>query len=241
MANSDQRFKSLQCRQLERWVRSMPIPLVFTYLGIVIAAALAFGKSAITLAVELPTWSLVVIIAAVILGAWLIWYQTNLNYKRKTYDPTWGLKYQDRFDEIGSERLRAATLLRDKTEAELKDLSTKEKREELAEIDEVLDFFEDVGFYMQGDYISPEVAYHQFFHWLQGYYLSAADTYIKAWRDRESGRWKHLRELYYITCEIERKEKNVQEKFDRDEFLVGEIETAKQIQKIETHLLDRPS
>ena len=39
-----------------------------------------------------------------------------------------------------------------------------QNRDELSVIDDVLDFFEDVGFYERGDQISPEVAHHHFYH-----------------------------------------------------------------------------
>jgi len=55
------------------------------------------------------------------------------------------------------ERLNASQLL-------LNDISTPASLDdaELAKIDDVLDFFEDLGFYQHGYQISPEVIHHHF-------------------------------------------------------------------------------
>jgi hypothetical protein len=212
----------------QRTVRSIPPLYVFMYLTIIITG-ISFTQSPFG-------WRSLLVIIVLLIGAAFICWQTRLNYRRKTYDPTWIQKYQDKFDGMGSERLEAAaTLLIRNTREELKDLSTTEKRNELARIDDVLDFFDDIGFYIQGDYITPEVAHHHFFHWIRGYYLSAED-YIFEWRTIESGRWNHLEELYRVVCRLEAEEKRrMKEKaFDRTEFLKDEVDTGRRILQLET-------
>ena len=66
---------------------------------------------------------------------------------------------------------------------------------ELASMDDVLDFLEDLGFYQRADHISPELVHHHFFHWVRGYW-QAAETYINAWRKKEPARWSHVEELF---------------------------------------------
>jgi hypothetical protein len=73
---------------------------------------------------------------------------------------------------------------------------------EFADIDDVLDFLEDVGLYQRADHISPELAHHHFFHWTRGYW-QAARTYIQAWRRKEPARWNHVEELFETICDIE--------------------------------------
>jgi hypothetical protein len=75
---------------------------------------------------------------------------------------------------------------------------------ELADIDEVLDFLEDLGFYLYGDQITPEVAHHHFYHWIRGYYLASRD-YIGAWQAKEPTRWERVAELFENTNTIENK------------------------------------
>ena len=72
----------------------------------------------------------------------------------------------------------------------------------LDKIDDVLDFFEDVGFYVNGGQISPEIAHHHFYHWLRMYWQASID-YVEAWRKRESARWNHIDALFEITSEVE--------------------------------------
>jgi hypothetical protein len=72
----------------------------------------------------------------------------------------------------------------------------------LEDIDDVLDFLEDIGFYVHGDQISPEVAHHHFYHWIRGYYFAARD-YIEAWQEQESESWRHIKELFETTRELE--------------------------------------
>src|SRR4029077_8270466 len=91
------------------------------------------------------------------------WYE----YRKRKYDPTWTLKYQEMFDGMTKERAEAArTILKNKSSLS----KVEEMRDELSLIDPVLDFFEDIGFYMRGDVISPETAHHHFYHWIRGYH-----------------------------------------------------------------------
>ena len=71
----------------------------------------------------------------------------------------------------------------------------------LTDIDDMLDFLEDVGLYRRADQISPELAHHHFFHWTRGYW-QAAKPYIQAWREKEPARWSHVEELFDTGCEI---------------------------------------
>jgi hypothetical protein len=100
------------------------------------------------------TWGLFALLLA------LLMFQMRAEYRRRTYDPTWILRFDDKFDceKMRSRRSKAAKAIRD-------------NRERLgcpnfscAEIDDVLDFFEALGFFMQGDEITPEVVHHAFYH-----------------------------------------------------------------------------
>jgi len=126
-----------------------------------------------------------------------IFLRNYLEYRRLKYDPHWAMNFQDRFDKATTARAKAAeTLLTNKTSLQ----NTEDER--LADIDDVLDFFEDVGLYQQADHISPELAHHHFFHWTRGYW-QAAKPYVAAWRAKEPARWSHVEGLFDTGCDIE--------------------------------------
>lgn len=141
------------------------------------------------------------IIAGVSVGILLMILRNYLEYQRVIYDPHWALNFQDRFDAMNQGvRPRAAATLRDR-KADLGDITNPA----LATIDDVLDFFEDIGLYQRADYISPELAHHHFFHWVRGYW-QASEPYMQAWRKKEPARWNHVEELFETICDIELKQ-----------------------------------
>jgi hypothetical protein len=144
-------------------------------------------------AISIPWW----IIIGGILGVVLLGYQAYAEYKLRTYDPTWAYKFDERFygDEIKNARAKAATILKS-NQGKLRRTNP-----ELDDIDNILDFFEDVGFYVHGDQITPEVAHHHFYHWIRGYYLASRD-YIEAWQTTEP-RWEYVAKLFKTTHQIE--------------------------------------
>ncbi len=160
-----------------------------------------------------------------VIGLLIIGVQAWLEYRTRTYDWTLALKYQGEFGRLVGKRIRAAKLLINMKD-DLTKLTDERIKQELEEIDPVLDFFEDIGFYMKGYQISPEVVHHHFYHWIRGYWKSA-QSYVDAWRDEDIGkdatRWSHLKELYDVTTEIEESKGNYKRPFDRDDFLGEEV------------------
>lgn len=140
------------------------------------------------------------LIVGLIVGFALIVLRNYLEYRRVIYDPHWALSFQDRFDNIAEQRSKASKVLL-YNKAELGNV----EKPGLTEIDDVLDFFEDVGLYQRADHVSPELAHHHFFHWTRGYW-QAARTYVEAWRRKEPARWNHVEELFETICDIELKE-----------------------------------
>ena len=115
------------------------------------------------------------------------------------------LRYQDTWDSLIEARAQACITLRDK-----RDMlgSTKMHQADLDSIDEPLDVLDDVGFYMKGDRISPEVAHQHLYHWIRGYWFSA-QSYISDWQSREPSRWEHLAFLFDQTNQIEAKRNKI--------------------------------
>ena len=89
----------------------------------------------------------------------------------------------------------------------------------LKDIDDVLDFFEEFGFYVKGDQITPEFAHQSFGYWIEVYYLASA-RYIALKQERVQTSWEHLRYLYQIARDVERERSGdkFDEKIDYDYF-----------------------
>jgi hypothetical protein len=160
-----------------------------------------------------------------VVGVVLLVLQALSEYRHRTYDPTLVFRFDQRFydkEEIGDARFRAAKTLRD-NQGNLRRTDPK-----LEEIDDLLDFLEDLGFYQHGDQISPEVAHHHFYYWIRGYYLAARD-YIEAWqaKPKEPPRWNHIKELFETTSEIEAEDKGKTSLNEKEisKFLDEEIRT----------------
>lgn len=145
--------------------------------------------------------------AAPSVPSWVVWsgfaaaifltIQALAEFKRRTYDLTWIFKYDERFSskEMKTARAKAAKVLRDQ-QGQLSRCTA-----EMACIDEVLDFFEELGFAECGGQITPEVIHQNFHYWIRGYY-SAAIEYIAAHRNYEKSRWDHVESLHEIVHEV---------------------------------------
>jgi hypothetical protein len=144
-------------------------------------------------------WLVPWVVLGLFLGFVFVSLQTWLEYRRRTHDPTWALKFQEQFNSLDKQRAKASKCLLSNKD-HLNDLEKYEH--ELSHIDDVLDFFEDIGFYMGGDQISPEVVHHHFYHWIRGYW-EASEDYVKAWQSKEPARWNHLKRLYDTITQVE--------------------------------------
>jgi hypothetical protein len=149
--------------------------------------------------------------------------QTWAEYRKRTFEPTLAFKLGDIFDseEMIGARSRAAKTL--------KDNSSKLGSSDFSclDLDEIFDFFESVGFYMNGDQITPEVAHHWYHYWLRGYY-SAGYEYIAAKQKKEVTQWKSIKKLLCATNQIEldlnkNATKNLLEGDELNDFLNEEI------------------
>lgn len=185
-------------RRAKRWLASASGPSL-AFLAVCIAILGLLSKSGGTQGGSAQGVSTLLLYLLIVVGAiaWLL--QTQFEYQRRTHDSTLALKYTD--DWLGSKNQRsdAAKILRD-NKGKLANVTGNEAL--LDPIDDVLDILEDLGFYLQGDQISPEVAHHFFYHWIRGYWC-AAQPYIKARQSEEAGLWNHLKLLYDETSAIE--------------------------------------
>jgi hypothetical protein len=153
-------------------------------------------------------------------------------YRQQTYDPKWmSSMFWNEFDSEWTQAARcsAAKTLKiyggEKLRLALKAENLDLEHPNLVNIDDTLDFFEDLGFYVEGDQISPEVAHQAFFYWIEGYYLASKD-YIEFCQKTNTTAWDHIKPLYEVTREVEAKKVKKRKTLNESEmrrFLEGEI------------------
>jgi len=131
----------------------------------------------------------------------LIICQSYLEYKKRTYDPTLVLRYQDIFDDLIPARRTAAKAILDKQDNAILD---KQDEQDLVNIEEVLDFFEDLGFYLEAEQFTAEVLHHHFYHWIRVYLdPKVVNAYVDKERNLQPARWDHLELLLTAVAKIE--------------------------------------
>lgn len=137
-----------------------------------------------------------------------------LEYKKRTYSLEFISKYQEDFNALGKERDWAARYL------------LKEKNTNSDDLEEILDLFEDLGFYLKGDQLSSDVIHHHFFHWIR-LYNQAANNYIDECRRNESAKWEHLQPLWNSIAHIE----SVKQKCSIAQLRLSDAEIEKQLKQ----------
>ena len=138
--------------------------------------------------------------------------KTKTEYKRRTFDPASIAFLQSAFDQLEKDgkRDRAARVclkflnMEGLEEARWKNLAQPEREE----VEPVLDFLEDMGFYLNGDVFSEELAHHNFFHWIRGWY-SVLKSYIEVYQEEKYGvdettTYCWIESLYQRTSEVEK-------------------------------------
>jgi len=139
----------------------------------------------------------------------LIVVKTWLEYRKRTYDPTLIFQFQREFDALEEKDVRIDAANVCITFLKLPEDSRKWKslpRKEQEKLEPVLDFFEDLGFYLNGDQFSDEVAHHHFFHAIRGWY-SNLESYIKYYREdrHQEAAYENIQPLYERVSRIEKK------------------------------------
>jgi hypothetical protein len=127
-------------------------------------------------------------------------FQTWVNYSRDWYDPELALKYQGVFE--------GDTLCKARSAAAKQYKETRKYDGQTKEVEIVLDVFEDIGFYVMHDQISPEVAHHHFYHWIRGYIQTASD-YIENYRRDDPAAYEHCKYLLEQTAKVEARKMKV--------------------------------
>ena len=121
------------------------------------------------------------------------------NFKR-LYDPAMIFHFEKEFEDMAESRGRAAAvlLLYSKT-GDWKLVPNAD------ELEPVLDFFDNLGFYLYGNQISERVLHQSFCHWILLYYQDGC-SYIKHRQEGPEGEkstWEHVGNLMEEIAEIE--------------------------------------
>ncbi|MGA8475084.1 MAG: hypothetical protein WB681_08460 [Candidatus Cybelea sp.] len=187
-------------KKIQRALAAISGPVAFTLLTLVFAAVLqGHRRHSEYGAPFFPIYWLII-------GGAVLWcIQSYLMYEKRTHDPRLALEYQNLFDSDTMRRRKrpeAAQALRDFRDEKLRFDSPADRRVLRRKVDDILDIFEDIGFLVQGNQISPEVAHHYFDYWLQGYWR-AAKPYLELERKEESAEWNHIEYLARISQQVE--------------------------------------
>jgi len=191
-------FLFLIWRKTTRFLISASWALLLV-LPAVIGATIAILTKAQNGALTVPTW----VTVTAIFAAGLLLLQAYAEYRRRTYDMTWAFKFDDQFNSDSMKKLRAKAALC--LEQNISDLGKTDPC--LSDIDDVLDFFDELGFCERAGQMSPEVLHQNFHYWIKGY-CSAAHHYIAAWRLKDPPRWEYVERLNKIVHAVAQRRKH---------------------------------
>jgi len=215
---------------IKGYLRSVPYAQVLSIIGVLVGLIGSISTTAVDSNPGSIDWHRFFFWLTILFfcGLLLIAIQTHLRYRKEKYDPILALKYQDEFLGMEDKRSKAAVALKNRRNNLAEIFKNKE---ELDCIDAILDFLDDLGFYLEGDQISAEVMHQHFYYWIRGYWL-ACRPYIEKWQsqENESPRWNHIKDLFEETCEVETSGNEILKKkeyaYDVAEFLYEEIGSA---------------
>ncbi len=154
----------------------------------------------------------------VLAGVLFLGIQTWANYRREWYDPALALQFQELFESDEVRHARSAAMQEFKATGKWS-----------RKVEPVLDVFEDIGFYVENEQISCDVAHHHFYHWIRGY-VQMSDEYIKLIRTKDPLAYECCPKLLERVSSLEAKKlkKRVSELHwdsnDINDFIQDEIE-----------------
>jgi hypothetical protein len=163
----------------------------------------------------------------VLIGGGLIIAQTWANYWKQWYDPKWIIYFADRFN--------SKDMLNTRSEACVYFKSNKKWNDQ---VDDVLDVMDDIGFNVEHDVISREVAHHYLDYWIRNY-LELTRSYRDDVRgsSRKVNVWNHCDYLLHEVNKVERKTNSAPLKLDDEdiaEFVDEEISLKQPLQGLGT-------
>jgi hypothetical protein len=128
----------------------------------------------------------------------LIWKEQ----RRRMYDPTLALNFQDTFESMREQRKKAARSI-----IECRSKNDWSQISDYSSLDDVINFLDDLGFYLYAKQIGERVMYHHFYHWVEMYYQSAM-PYIILERKKYNSQWEFIPNLHEQLIKIEAVKRN---------------------------------
>jgi len=192
------------CERLKRGLLSVQPRLVLTAVGLFVAAIFSLARTMPREVDNMPTtvpesafscnfapWMASALWVAFVVVMIILGLSAYFEYRRRTHDWVLVFNFVETFEKL--HRGKAASFLLDKS---------KGASDECSALDDLLDLFEDIGFYLKGDQISSEVVHHTFEYWIR-IYCQKAESYIRDKRRTEPLVWGHLDFLLNAVSRIE--------------------------------------
>lgn len=185
--------------RFKRIIFAVPIATTLTVVGTMVGIWLGSQKA------PAPSGYHWLYYLAVLTGLLVVSLQTWINHQRLKYDVTIALKYEQKFfKESKPERLTAAKAILRVLDAKTEDERLQASKN--SEIEPVLDIIEDIGFLVQCDQISDEVAHHYFYHWIR-LYIQPLQQYFATLSREGAAEYKYTLLLFDRVRFIEGREK----------------------------------
>ena len=138
----------------------------------------------------ITAWSTLALALVSILSLWAaVWgIRRQTRSLQKSVSADIGLKLTDRFAVLRPIRIRATQALLE--------------QKDYGDTDELFDFFDSVGLYVERGLLDVEIAHAFFFHWVNLYWV-AGKVYIAKVREASAGIWDNFESLHERLLKIE--------------------------------------
>ncbi len=173
-------------------------------IGFLLAIATYVGPSIQSSTHDVSQKSCLRLVIAGILVIFAVAAGVSATYKahlKRAYDPSLVLRFEKEFfSDMTEQRGKAAAVL-----LQYSDTGDWGKIPDAAEIEPILDFFDNLGFYLYGNQLSERVLHQSFCHWIALYYQEGS-SYIRQRQKGEEGEkstWEHIEYLVSEVFEIE--------------------------------------
>ena len=137
--------------------------------------------------------------------------KTFVEYRHKKYDFELVFIFDEAFEKLIPKRVEAVEVCKKYLDLKSQKGDVEKwgemEAKEREKVEPVLDFFEDIGFYLHGNQISDEVAHHHYYHWVLGYW-SVLESYVEFYHKHdpngEPSAYVWIQPLFERLCEIEK-------------------------------------
>ncbi len=218
--------------QLGRWIASPIDETGIAILGVVITAAGALLSTAKSGSDSVPKELGYILIPV---GLFLLVAKAKTNYRKLKYSTEIAWRVLDDWEKLEKERHVAAEACNWYVTAHESDRDWRTRKRthpKVKYLEYVLDSFDDLAFFLEGNQISDDVAHHYFGHYILLYWLSGAREYALDRQKDEPYTWRRVQDLFdrILVVECERTKKRQSDVLShlnskRAEYLEEEMES----------------